>query len=137
MIYKKHIILTAIIMTVACFITSCSDTAEEPILVTETTAVETEIEKLLPDLPEMAFEGAEFRILVPQPGAGDWQDWGSRDVIAEEQSGETINDAVYSRNLFVEDKYDVNITGISKADLANLTKKMVLAGTDDFHVVTN
>lgn len=137
MINRKQIILTAIIMAAACFITACSDTAETPVLVTETTSVETETEKALPDLPEINYDGAEFRILVPEPGAGDWQDWGSRDVIAEEQNGETINDAVYSRNLYVEDKYGVNITGISKTDLANLTKKMVLAGTDDYHVVTN
>lgn len=136
MIERKHIALSAIIIS-AFIITSCAET-EAPVTAAETSAaVETETQKILPDLPDMDFEGAEFRILVPEPGPGDWQDWGSRDVIAEKQSGETINDAVYSRNLFVEDKYGVDINGIQKADLANLTKKAVLAGTDDYHMVTN
>jgi hypothetical protein len=104
---------------------------------TETAAPETENVKILPNLPDVDFDGAEFRILVPEPGAGDWEDWGSRDIIAEEQNGETINDAVYKRNLYVEDTYGVQIAGISKSDLATSTAKMVKAGTDDYHVVTN
>ncbi|MCL2096467.1 MAG: hypothetical protein FWH10_06120, partial [Oscillospiraceae bacterium] len=37
---------------------------------------------------------------------------GNRDVIADEETGEEINDAVYRRNSIVEDKYNVRITAV-------------------------
>ena len=92
-------------------------------------AVTTEADtRIYPDLPDTDFEGAECRILVSLPGAGDWEDWGSRDILAEEQNGEPINDAVYKRNLSVMDKYNVRINGIAKAGLTAATKQMGACG---------
>ena len=133
-------ILTAILLAVTLLASSCADSAPKDASESESSAgaVTTEADtRIYPDLPDTDFEGAECRILVSLPGAGDWEDWGSRDILAEEQNGEPINDAVYKRNLSVMDKYNVRINGIAKAGLTAATKQMVLAGTDDYHIVTD
>ncbi|MDD4774529.1 MAG: hypothetical protein PHZ09_13150 [Eubacteriales bacterium] len=134
--FKRIYSLIVCILIAAGMLAACSE-AETGIQTSETEAVVTESAKILPDLPATDFNGEECRILVPEPGGGDWEDWGSRDMIAEEQTGETINDAVYSRNLHVEDTYKVQIKGIMQSGLAAATSRMVLAGTDDYHIVTD
>lgn len=134
-------ILIAALLAVT-LLASCADSASTDMPETassagaETTEGDT---RIYPDLPDTNFEGAECRILVNLPGAGDWEDWGSRDIIADEENGEPINDAVYKRNLAVMDRYNVKINGIAKQchTLSDATKKMVLAGTDDYHIVTD
>ena len=73
---------------------------------------ETEAEedvKILPDLPEVTYDGADFTIYCSSNAEyGTVKD----DFSAEEYTGEPINDARYSRNLFVEQKYDVKINVI-------------------------
>ena len=64
-----------------------------------------------PDLPDIDYGGIDFVMLTrydPTPGWG----WGNRDVTAESENGEEINDAVFRRNAMVEEKYNVNITAI-------------------------
>ena len=74
---------------------------------TETTGGETteeETEKILPDLPDVTYEGADFNIYCSSNAEyGTVKD----DFTAEEYTGEPINDARYTRNLAVEQKYDV------------------------------
>ena len=76
---------------------------------TETTGVETteeETEKILPDLPDVTYEGADFNIYCSSNAEyGTVKD----DFTAEEYTGEPINDARYTRNLAIEQKYDVKI----------------------------
>jgi hypothetical protein len=55
-----------------------------------------------PNLPEMSFGGAEFRLLL--------SGWSGVDFECEEESdGDRLNDAIYLRNLNLEEKYDVVI----------------------------
>ncbi len=68
--------------------------------------VEEETEKILPDLPEVTYEGVDFNIYCSSNAEyGTVKD----DFTAEEYTGEPINDARYSRNLAIEQKYDIKI----------------------------
>ncbi len=111
--------------------TACGGTAEEtaPAADTpETTSAETEPtettrEDVSDGLPEKKWGGQDFRILAP--------DYLPDDLIAEEQSGALINDAVYNRNLVVEERFDVNLAADCTAAYSDLTqniKKNTLAG---------
>jgi len=56
--------------------------------------VETEPEKLLPNLePDLDYGGSEVRLMQHPQTDGDWTDWVSRELYAEDFTGEPINDA--------------------------------------------
>ncbi|HHX54513.1 MAG TPA: hypothetical protein GX704_06350, partial [Clostridiales bacterium] len=65
--------------------------------------------ELKPDLPESDFDGYDFRFLN-----GNTAPWMTIFIVtAEEQNGEAVNDAIYTRNLAVSEKYGVKISEIS------------------------
>ncbi len=113
--------------------TACGGAAEETTPAadsTETTPAETEQaettrEDVSDGLPEKKWGGADFRILAP--------DYLADDLIAEEQSGALINDAVYNRNLMVEERFDVKLVpdcSNTNATINGLVKSAVMAGDD-------
>lgn len=141
MIVKSKLLLIAALAFFAMsVIPSCAEAAAEE---KETTAAvqtgeleETEAPRIMPDLPDEKYDGIEIRIAMHPVGGTDWQDWLSRDIDTEAPNGEVINDAVYARNLSVEERLDVAITGIENKDINLAVQKQVKAGTDDFHIVT-
>lgn len=120
--------------------TACAQSAaatKETNGITETIAsADTQEPRIYPNLPDVTYDGMEIRIAMHPVGGTDWQDWMSRDIDTDAPNGEVINDAVYARNLAVEEKYDVKITGIENKDMNTAVQKQVKAGTDDFHIVT-
>ncbi|MBQ8186893.1 MAG: hypothetical protein IJ037_08480 [Clostridia bacterium] len=110
-------------------LTACSDNAsggEEtdavPGAVTADTASEvsedaeeTEITRAnIPDnLPEITFDGQEFR--AAQQISNKYE------FYSEELNGEGANDAVYNRNLKIEDRFDVKIQSVDYDSLGAIT----------------
>jgi len=89
--------------------------------------------KLSPDLPEIQFDGYEFMFYVKGPV---WNEWANQDIYAEEENGEPINDAVYRRNRFVEDKYNIKIAEKpGEWDTTGHVKKVVASGDDIYDAV--
>lgn len=95
-----------------------------------TVPAETESTRLMPDLPEADYGGYVFRV-------GHWEHtgWESRachDIYAEAENGDTINDAVYTRNLEVFEKYNFSITleNVLFDALVTRVKNAVSAGDD-------
>ena len=91
-------------------------------------------ERFTPDLPEIDFGGYEFRALVPVNNA-----YGSYTFDTEEETGDNLNDAIYKRNRYVEEKYNVVLTQTEISDfwpLIDMFKKSVMSGSDDFDVST-
>lgn len=90
--------------------------------------------RVYPDLPESDFGGYEFRILSRGP---DYNvHWYAKDIYAEEENGDPINDAVFKRNKTVEDKYGVKIINIPEnGDLASRASKSIKANDDAFDMV--
>ncbi|MCL2159662.1 MAG: hypothetical protein FWH48_09665, partial [Oscillospiraceae bacterium] len=96
--------------------------------------------EILPDLPEGAdYGGYEFKVLTRGDEMHQYP-LHSRDIVAEEETGEPINDATFKRNIIVEDLLNVKITMIA-LDEGDETrpnaavKKAVAAGDDIYHLL--
>ena len=133
-------LLMLILVSVSMIITSCSDkddsiSGSNPDVTTvangEAAVTEEVTEKYYSaDVPEGTdFGGYEFRILVNEVARFVW---GDVDVIAPEQNGEVINDAVYARNRFVEETLNVVIKPTESASVSGDLNKVVLAGEDAY-----
>lgn len=85
-----------------------ADTKSETAVQTET---ETETQRLYADVEYKDYGGITFDILT----AGNWNNAWTEiyDFRAEEENGEPINDAVYLRNLIIEDRFNVKVTEIN------------------------
>jgi hypothetical protein len=130
------IILSTIILFTALF--SCSEkvdskkesgsTVKTGSTPTETTGVETEI----PDgLPDADYEGYDFKIFVNSDGMIYYD--------SDAENGEVINDALYKRNLTVEERFNVKITAIDSGitaltDHTNALTKGIKAGDNNYDI---
>ena len=98
-------------------------------------------DKLYPALEAVDFEGYEFKFYITNLDLPDWAEWAHRDLVSDEVlSGEPINDAVYSRNKKIEEKYNITIKEIvySSSTAWGLSDKVataVRAGDDIYDVV--
>ena len=114
-----------------------ADTAEET----------TEVDLLSDDLEPEDFGSADFRILYRNGCArGNWAAYEVHriEIWAEEETGDVINDAVYSRNMEVESRFNVNIVGLpypnnstNEAEVASYAKKAILSDSNDFDIVVS
>lgn len=90
--------------------TACADsnkTGNTVVGNTQTSAELTESEtEIRPDLPDITFDGDEFGIIV---SSNDEAGVIKNDFEALEMNGDVINDARYTRNSYIEDKYKVDI----------------------------
>lgn len=96
----------------------------------ETVPEETEIQ---PDLPEADLNGYSFRVLTRDT------DHHIKEVYATELNGEVVNDAVYARNLNVEEKYNMNLEAVEVTEAPETVmqeefRRIVLAGDNVFDV---
>ncbi len=88
----------------------------------------------IPDnLPDVKFDGAEFRVMTRETFAG-WQY--SSEIWVEELNGDACNDAVYNRNVKIEDRFDVKISATEDTASQTTIKTFVVAGTPDYHLVS-
>ena len=84
-------------------------------------------------LPDITFDGYEFRIVAPLAVGGSPLNICFADV--SEQTGDTVDDAIYKRNRLIEERYGINIKQIGVNDYTDLSaafNKSVKAGSDDF-----
>jgi len=103
------------------------DIAEEP--------VQTATEKILPDVPDdKNYDGYEFVILANGTEYNSY--WYSKDIYADEENGDAINDAVYYRNRAIEEKYNIKIKGVLKGNLYNEAKKNINSGDNAYDMFT-
>lgn len=140
---NKKIIL-ALLLLISILISACSNSESgnsqgEDTGLTETvvgddieeTAKETIPE---PDLPNMKFDGDEFTFLIRSRDAGSYQEV---EVYTEQMDGEVVNDAVYSRNMMVEERFNIKINVMEQTDEYATASKLILAGDDSFDVMYN
>ena len=139
---KRRLIslMTLILVLMSTIITGCSDKTPETQVfagndeITAADAADTPEEETTKyyaaDIPEGTdYGGYEFRILVNEVSRFVW---GDVDVIAAEQNGEAINDAVYARNRFVEETLNVVIKPTESASVSGDLDKTVMAGEDAY-----
>ena len=138
-----------IILFAALLLTGCQSTNTPENTVTagstqKTNAVtESEEEKIDPahilELPDTDWGGREFRVLGFE---GDYPQWTTFEIAVDGLNGEIVNDAVYHRNVALEDKYNVQIvedkyhtTGsITKDNNANVLIQAIQSGEDRYEL---
>ncbi|MCL2159453.1 MAG: hypothetical protein FWH48_08600, partial [Oscillospiraceae bacterium] len=86
----------------------------------------------MPELPIQDFGGYEFKFLWPEPISESH--FIHNELWVEQENGENIDDAVYKRNLAVEEKYNIKISCDmqSFADIPNTISRMVSAGESSY-----
>jgi len=92
----------------------------------------TESTALTADIPDKDYGGYEFRILG---AASDNYSSLGDEIWRETENGDILNDAVYDRNLMVEDKLNVKITKVDSKDVKGDLNNAVMAGDDAFDAV--
>ena len=104
----------------------------------ETTALEARL-AVADELPENDFGGRDFTVI-------GIYDSNTQYITTEEQTGEGVNDAIFARNLTVEERYNARVAfleGGAHRDCATLVANTITAGDSDafdliqFHVVSN
>ncbi len=116
---KRTLSLFLALLILASAITSCSEKPEEQTETTGDTAptsdsgdtapVEESETELQPDLPEINFEDRTFTFLTSGVNDTNGKDWQTYDVWVEATNAEVINDAVFERNLYIEETYGAKI----------------------------
>ncbi len=135
------LLLACLMACSALFVTACSDPEPEktddpntPDPPTPTNPDDPDEDtKILPDLPQIGFDGAEFHCLHwnldPVVGGG-WVPWEEIDI--DNPTGETLDDQVYRRNAYVEETYQVVIsTEYCMANTEMPTKIRAATSTND------
>ena len=148
---KKTILILAILMTV--ILSACSDNAGDGGSNVNTTAAvtdqaedtaaenaETQRSQVKDTLPDnLDFGGVSIRILARDDGMGL-----ATEIDAPENTGDVVVDAVYERNITVEERLNVVIEpiyvnqNVHGGDVINgLLRKSVLAGDDQYDITAN
>ncbi len=112
-----------------------TDTTADPS--SETTTTE-DTAKLEPTLPNTRYDGYEFRVLTKGVNNVHWK---SKDIQANEETGDVINDAVYKRNLAVNERFGITIVDIASPsgtwNLTDTLRASVMAGSDDYDMAAS
>ena len=88
----------------------------------------------LEDLPKADFQGADFIFLV----VGEKFDpyWQSREIFAENEIAEPINDAVYRRNRIIENNYNIEIKEIrSDGTMASIIRNYIASNDTGYDIM--
>jgi len=146
---KRILTLLFSVMMAATTLTACGETKDT---VNEDTSasVETESETsdidLLPEtesetsdidlLPEADMNGYTFHILSTDPATL----WGYLvSIMAEEETGEPVNDAVYRRNNAIEERYSIEIVNSCPGYtdvISQTTQNLAVSGEDTYAIIS-
>ena len=134
---KQKIIIFLLVFAVFTCISCNADTAESNN--TQSTDDQTQTEPEQPKdmfevLGDRDFEGYEFRFLTLQAGINDTNRF-VQEIEVEEESGDTIDDAVYLRNSMLRDRYNIKIKAIPSMNPDGDARKAISAGDDAYDMV--
>ncbi len=144
--WKKHLLLILAFCLVLFAFASCKPGNQRNYEEDEDDYVEVEADDDNEDtyefarslIPEVDFEGREFRILICKSVSNfDVQNGDlSRNVVAKGQIGVEINDQVYNRNLYLEKKLGITIRAYEKPfrAVADELKASILAMDDRYDI---
>ena len=88
--------------------------------------------ELTDGLEDKNMEGFSFNILHHDD---TWLTWAKTQLVADEENGDLINDTIYKRNSYIEDRFNakINVTGVSK--VADVFKQEVLSGDNNYDII--
>lgn len=133
----KKTIALLLLLTMLFASVSCAEKAGTTAASTDTTVAEQTTEgETEPQLalPASNFEGFTCTFIGKAPDGGAF---GVKDVAVESETGDAFNDAVYRRNVIIEDAYNVNIEFIPSPDssVCNYVNSSILAADDYYDVI--
>ncbi len=134
---KKNLLCLFLALLMTLPFASCGDSATAETTAdtaaAETVETEPEVVDPLAHLPAEDYQGYEFRMLIRN--ADNWID----DMIAEELTGETVNDAVFKRNSETSERYNITIkhSPSSHHNWETDAKPLILAGEDAYDLVVS
>ncbi|MBR5446609.1 MAG: extracellular solute-binding protein [Clostridia bacterium] len=128
--------LTALFLAAMLAMISCGQSGEgeaETDAGADTAAVETETERLAPEITGTDYEGHTFRfIYFDNTVINEWVGIPC-DLDVEELTGDSLSDSVYYRNMTVEEALNVTIVADSYGDeVFTMIQQSVIAGSADF-----
>ena len=127
------IISAMLISLISCSSNSAVDTDdssenEAELLEAETETTEPVEVQIEPDLPERDFGGYEFKIITSDYVTDNNM---VQEIWAEEENGDSINDAIYARNRKIEEKYNFVVKEIlNERDTLNAPVKKAVQSAD-------
>lgn len=133
-------LLLAMLLAATSFAGCAGDTAEttadtpaDTAADTTSAVTETETTRYAADLPMQDFGGANFNFLKRFTETA----WSVNDLFVEEQNGEKINDAVYDRQIWMEETYNLTLTATESGNdnVLELAKTYVTAGDASIHAI--
>ena len=135
--------MISVILLLSILLTSCGSagSSDNPDATTENTDTETIAEETTtadtspdPKLEPVDCGGKEYNILSREI---DGYTFPYSELYSEEQNGDIINDAVYERNRYIEDKYNLrlNVTELKRTEFASGAKRSISAGDSDYDLV--
>ncbi len=139
MMTKKIFCIFLVICTVFssfAFVSCNKETNEGQPVVTVSPDNSGETEELYPEyLPDVLdFDNREITFLVMGDGYNS-ADWRSQDIYAETDSDDPIVSAVYRRNMFLEEKYNVKIREVTSDAPGTKAQNSIKSGLDEFQVL--
>lgn len=137
----------SLMLILSFLLAACGETESETVVTTagstdSSSAVETEI-SYDPGLPDVDYDGYEFTFAVRGDGSGSGA-WHSTDLVADELNGETLNDAIYQRTSYIEEKYNVHFNlmwcgetsvGLTGSAMSKVINQTIMAGDDTIDVI--
>ncbi len=127
----KHKYSFISLLLLVSLLASCGGGAADPVVTDpQTSETEPETTKYADSVPEMNFDGYEFRTIE--------QDSTRNSFFAEEETGEYVNDAIYNRNKDTEDRFGVKFVETVRQSYNELDKTVmnsIMSGSDEFDLV--
>lgn len=138
----KEMALAAVLL-LSMLVTACAeqkagttDPTDSDTAVTSVEGETTEDPDYKSDLPQRDLGGITVMFLTPNSEHDpDWAVWTPYDIYTEFENGEIINDAVYRRNMVVEDLYNVKIANEDTNDSLGKLQRAVTANDPVYDVV--
>ena len=141
------LLLAALMLVSVTALAACSDSGKKPDDTTAAPSVTNPAEvttvpeettapdpTLIDDLPtDVRFEGETFNVLSHDHAASAIA-WQVIDIYTEEENGERINDAVYARNLAMEERFGVKVTQQLESTPADVMRLAINSGSDEISV---
>ncbi|MBR4206823.1 MAG: hypothetical protein IKQ92_15220 [Clostridia bacterium] len=91
--------------------------------------------QLIPDdLPDVKFDGKIFRVLTTSDGYGG-KIIKRDEIVVDELNGDACNDAVYNRNINIEERFGIKIECETDDNPQTYVNTLVTSGTNDYQLV--
>lgn len=93
---------------------------------------DTAAEEFKYEFPEINYGGADFTVI--SSATKTWSATNYSDIVVEGDIGEVLNDAIYNRNLQIEEMFNIKLkqTEIAPDDVISRARKLITAGDDTY-----